>query len=398
MKRHWIHMLFILITLLSGCTRQNRQDTPLACLSLITSNDSFSQEIASTFKDTMSSKGYRVKILYCENSIETQSRHIASFVQDGADILFVQLAGDGEDYCDILNNVRENECKVIVMSRTILDCCDVQSLGYSFLKGVAKSELVKEFIDITYPDAETASIDVVLLERLSKTGFIMTCAGMRLLSEKFIRYFSYTDLEFQRDPGSNPVYYLDEAGKKKMVEEPTGGLILDKNGYAILNPCYDHRVNLKYVSNKNITTVLDGQRAIDEYISASGGENLKIVVSFSGDAAIGANQRLLQYSREKKLNSGLSDLAVFGSDDTEVNRSLLTDSLDDKSVFRGFVGYRNVSWEVNTMLEMALSDREDKILELEITKAIISESSREPVFQSETYDFWKEFNIFRDWE
>lgn len=400
MRTKWILLTICCLALLLGSSCTNKKETakPLACISLVTSSDSFALEIAKTFKDTMEAYGYRTQILFCDNSIETQQKQISNFIANRAKLIFVHCAGDGEDYCEVFQRARDSGSKVVVIARDLLECSDVQSIGDSLLKGVAKAEMAKEFIDTNFPDAPENSVQVLLLERLTKTGYIMTSAGMRLLSEKYLRSFDYKNLDFLKFESKEIVTYLDAEGKELSVDEPTGGLILDANARAVLNPVYDSRVRLSKAGNRDIQTVLEGQEAIEAYVASPGGSGLNLVLAFSGDAAIGANQKIMQYHRGGQLTSDLSKIAVFGSDDTEINRKLLLESASQESVLRGFVGYRSVAWEVQTMLKMALEGSGKQILELEVTRTSLDGQTNAIVQTNESYDFFKDFKLFSEWK
>jgi len=397
-KSNVLNMFCLILILLSfGCSNKKDAQKPLAGLSLLTSSDSFASEIAQTFEKTMSAYGFRTQILFCDNSIETQQRQISNFIANNAKLIFVHCAGDGNDYCDVFTRARNNGSKVVAIARGLLNCTDVQSVGDSLLKGVAKAEMVSHFLDTAFPDATDGSVNVLLLERLTKTGYIMTSAGMKLLQEKYIRHFDYKNLDFQKYDIDVAITYIDNTGKEHVVEEPSGGLILDETGYAVLNPYYDSRVSLYSAGNKDIQTVLEGQEAIEEFIARPEGPTLHIVMAFSGDAAIGANQRLMRYVRDGKIQSKITQLAVFGSDDTEANRSLLLESASDESVFRGFVGYRSIAWEVETMLKMAIEQEERQVLELEVTKTSYDAEKKGIKQEKGSYDFLKKHYLFQNW-
>lgn len=397
-KNTLLYILYLLMILLSfGCSNKKDVQKPLAGLSLLTSSDSFASEIAQTFEKTMNDYGFRTQILFCDNSIETQQRQIANFIANNAKLIFIHCAGDGNDYCEVFTRARNNGIKVVVIARDLLDCTDVQSVGDSLLKGVAKAEMVSQFLDTAFPDAADGSVNVLLLERLTKTGYIMTSAGMKLLQEKFIRHFDYKSLDFQKYEIEAAITYIDNTGEEYEVDEPAGGLMLDETGHAVLNPYYDSRIRLYSAGNKDIQTVLEGQEAVDEFIARPEGSTLHIVMAFSGDAAIGANQRMMRYARDGKIQSGITQLAVFGSDDTEANRALLLESGLNESVFRGFVGYRSIAWEVETMLRMAIEQEGRQVLELEVTKTRYD--AQEQVIKQEigSYDFLKKYQLFQNW-
>lgn len=393
-----ILLILISIFLVTGCTKQSKEEKPLACVSLLTNDDSFALEIARAFNDTLIPLGYQTQIVFCENNYETQRLQIEKFIENKAKIILVHCVIDGEYYEDLFKKAKDSGCIVIPMAIGNIVNSDVQSIKYSFDKGLAKCEVVKEYLDQQYPDAAPKSVDLLILENLGKTNFIKTCAGMRMIGEKYIRYFDYNSLDFTKEEINKEVYYLDENGNKQLVDEPAGGLILDEQGFAILNPFYDSRVNLKYATSKGISTILDGQQAVDSYVLSRGGDKLRIVISFSGDAAIGANQRLMFYQGENTLHTDVEKLAVFGSDDTETNRDLILKSASGESVYRGFVGYRSVYWEIATMIEMALDDDENNLLKLDVIIGSLNESKDGIDIEYKVYDLDIMDKIFDQWD
>ena len=393
-----IIVLLLILLLIPACSKESKEDELLACLSIITDDDSFDLEIARAFKDTLTPLGYQTQIVFCDNNFETQRIQIENFIENHADLITVHCVGNGSIYEDLFKKAKESGSLVITMANETLINVDVQSTKYSFFKGLAKSEIVKRFLDEQYPDAAPKSVDMLVLENLTKDGLIKTCAGIRIIGEKYLRYFDYGALDYIRNRSAQTVYYLDEKGAEVQVNEPTGGLILDNDGYAQLNPFYDDRINLVLATNKNIQTVLDGQKAIDSYIVTPNGPNIKIVASFSGDAAVGANQRLMYYYANGYLENDIKKIAVFGSDDTETNRNLLLKSAKDESMYRGFVGYRSVYWEISTMLEMALDDNEDNILELDVVIGKLNKAKDSVVLEYKNYDIINDYEIFANWE
>ena len=149
--------------------------------------------------------------------------------------------------------------------------------------------------------------------------------------------------------------YTDGYGIRCAVEEPTGGLILDKNGDAILNPYYVPDIELitaeKYM---NIQTNLQGQQAMDAFLGDRENRDIRIVVAASGEAAVGAASRLEECLSRGDLSYSADKIAVFGVDNTEQNRRLVSEAAKGNGIFRGFVGDYSISKESDNIIRSLL--------------------------------------------
>lgn len=149
--------------------------------------------------------------------------------------------------------------------------------------------------------------------------------------------------------------YTDGYGIRCAVEEPTGGLILDKNGDAILNPYYVPDIELitaeKYM---NIQTNLQGQQAMDAFLGDRENRDIRIVVAASGEAAVGAACRLEECLSRGDLSYSADKIAVFGVDNTEQNRRLVSEAAKGNGIFRGFVGDYSISKESDNIIRSLL--------------------------------------------
>jgi ABC-type sugar transport system substrate-binding protein len=158
--------------------------------------------------------------------------------------------------------------------------------------------------------------------------------------------------------------YRDASGKLAAVDEPTGGLILDKNGYAMVNPFYNPKIKLVGVANRTIMTNSDAQQAIDIAFTANSGVNKDIagVICYSGDAAVGASEKLVQMSLNGTLKADISKAAVFGADNTPTNVKVMLNSQKNQSILRGVMTNGDIIGSVISLLTKL--SRGEKVAEL----------------------------------
>lgn len=347
-----ILLLLVLLALLSGCGKENR-DRPLGGICLTYADDSLMQETAQVFTEKLKANNYRTQVVYCDGSIVTQLRQIENFVAQGADLVVVNCAGNSDAYEEVFANARKQGCRIMVTGlASEIENCDIQAISTHIFKGMRMCELLKKYLDKEYPDAAPGSVKVLLMEKTTILNDIKACAGYRLVKERFLRYYDMEHLDFIREESGEQVYFLNGKDEPELVDEPAGGLILDENGYAQLNPFYDARVDLQYAANRDISTNLEGQAAIDAFMATAQGVQLRIVIAYSGEAAIGADERLMYYQDIGAIPAERCKLAVFGSGNTEINRTRTLSSVHGDSLLRGYVCAEPLDMKAETMLDL----------------------------------------------
>lgn len=391
----WLSVcLMIAGFLMTACTgREN--SAPLACISLTVADDNFMQMVGEYLVDSLEEKGYRTQVVFCDNDISKQIKQIYSFTASGAEIIAVGFAGNSDAYEEALAAAKEKGCKVmgLCVSKEV-KYCDVQDKNYYIQKGLQMSILLKEFLDREYPDAKPKEVTALLLEMTNKDDLIQFSAGYRMVAEKYLRYFDSSQVDFIREENGETVYYLDDGGIEMPVEEPAGGLILDEEGYAQRNPYYDERINLCFSPNRNVNSDLDGQNAVDTFMASPQGYGLRIVISFSGTAAVGAAERLMYYYQTGFLDTEPEKLAVFGSDNTEINRELVLKSVKNESLLRGYVGGSDVSEKIHTMLDMLLEGNGEHFLTVHGFRSQITEDKKDVEVIFSNAAMWEDPDMF----
>ncbi len=395
MKKVLLWCLIIVMFLFSSCSSAQKNDASLGCITLINADDSFMQSTAEAFVKKLKMNGYRTQVVYCDNAVDVQLKQIQMFTTAGADIIAVNCAGNSEAYEEVFKIARENGIKVMVLgTNEEVENCDIQVKSYDILQGLRMCELVKEYLDSEYPEAPPGSVTTLLMEKTSKTYYIRMCAGYRMIKERFLRYFDYSIVDFIKEETGEAVYYIDEKGEKTKVEEPSGGLILDENGYAQLNPFYDNRINLHYSSDRNVNTNLEGQDTVDSFMTTNAGSKLRIIISLSGDAAVGAAEKLMYYHQTGVVNIALEKLAVFGANETSTNKELVLRSADNESLLRGFCGGDNITSKVNAMLDIILERSSKNYYVVDSFRSALSKDGETVGIVRVRQVMWEDFDVF----
>lgn len=349
-KRIGLLAALVLFALLGRATQMSAQ---LCYVVLLSADDHAEQELAESISQQFPAAGYQVKVSYCDNMVDTQLRQIETFLSLKPAVMIVHCNGNNATYEGVFRKAQENGVRVVALDiMEEMSFCDIMVKDYPVFQGVRMCEQLTYFLDKNYPDAEERSVDVLFLECSSNLNDIYIGAGYKLIQEKYLRYFDVAAMEFVREDRQETVCYYDENMQCVQVDEPVGGLILDQNGYAQRNPYYDPRVCLRYATSRNVISNQRSQNVVDAYMATEDGPNVRIIVAQNGEAAIGAAERLMYYHKAGLIEADISRIAVFGSGDTPANRQLVMDSLEQESVFRGFVCGENVDNQVRNILFM----------------------------------------------
>lgn len=339
--------------------RNQEEGKPLACLAMTSADSSFTCDIAKELEKRLVSCGSRVLISYSDNDVNTQISQIENYIAMHPSVLIIDCIGDGKMYDDILSRIEKTDIQIVALNLYgNMRTADIQMVSTPFGRGICASVLIRDFLDKTNTQIEEDSkAKVLLLGNAATERDIMTMAGYQLMAEKFLRKYDMNSLSFVKEQ-ADIVYYTDGYGIRHQVEEPTGGLLLDENGEAILNLYYEPRIELVTADNyMNIQTNLQGQKAIDAFLGDAENRDIRIVVATSGEAAVGAASRLEACLVGGDLKYEASRIAVFGAYNTDQNRRLVKDSMRGQGIFRGFVGDFNISREADSLIRNLLTKR-----------------------------------------
>lgn len=276
--------------------------------------------VESAFKEA----GAKTQILDAGSDVQTQINQIQNAITSGVNIIYVFPTGDGPSYTDVLTQAKEAGVKTIISNNYPGDgVADAYVGNDEFEMGVMMAAMVSNWADQTYPDAGEGEVAVLPLESDFNENAIRRCIGMRMVGEKFLREADLANVSFVKKDG-DPVTYLDADGKEQNVDEPTGGLILDENGHAQLNPYYNAKIKLVDYSSKGMTGVdaTEAQKAV-ENIVAGGNDNLAAVMSY-GDVGAAVDTKVSELIDGGKIKTDKGSFGVFCSDLTDTNRELIT--------------------------------------------------------------------------
>lgn len=305
-------------------------------LSLADSSDYYiGTMVGASVQKAFEEAGAKVQVLDAGSNFATQANQIQNAVTQGAEIIYVFPAGDAVAYHDVLVAARDAGVKVMVSNNYPGDgAADAYVGNDEFVMGVMMAALLSKWVDATYPDAGEGEVTVLIVEAAFNNNMIRRDLGMRMVAEKFLRQADVASIYFMKTDG-DPVDYVDANGNLVAVDEPTGGLILDAEGHAQLNPYYDPRVSLVEYANRNSAGVdaTEALNAVDATL-ALGYKDLRAVISY-GDTGAALSSKLMDLSNAGVLDSDLNKLAVFCSDLTDTNKALIMQSATNASLLRG---------------------------------------------------------------
>lgn len=330
--------LFLLVVTACGPSEKK----PYVGIALPITSDEFFVGIGNTLKEAFEAEGYRTQITDSNSDTNLYRTQIENFVTNNVDALYIFASGEPDAYYDVLKEAKSKGIKVIASHNPApLADATVNIMADEFLMGVMTAPMVTKWLDREYPNAADKSVKTLALEQSLIPEMVKRSAGMKIIGQKFLRRINLSTGKYITTAG-NDVSYKNTLGQIVKVEEPTGGLILDDNGYAILNPFYDARVNMIEISKRDHQTNLDSQNSIDTFITNPENSDLKIVLNYGGDGAAGSSEKLLDLKREGKITTDLNKLAVFGADITDTNIQRIKDSATNKTLVRGVMTNGNM--------------------------------------------------------
>lgn len=321
----------------SNNTDESKSADPVkVALSLADSSDYYiGIMVGEKVKEAFEGAGAGVQVLNASSDVATQINQIQNAITSGVDIIYVFPAGDGLTYADALQTAREAGVKTMVSNNYPGEgAADVYVGCDEFQMGTMMAAMLSKWADTTYPDAGNGEVAVLIVESTFNENMIKRCLGMRMIGEKFLREGDYSTIHFKKAEGAS-VTYIDENGKEVPVDEPTGGLILDENGHAQLNPYYNSKINLIEYSNRSSagTDSTEAQNAIENAVTL-GYTDLKAVISY-GDTGAAIDTKMRELSEDGRISTSIDKMAVFCSDLTDTNKELIIKSGTNESVLRG---------------------------------------------------------------
>jgi ABC-type sugar transport system substrate-binding protein len=335
--------IILALTLFGSCGKSEKAGEKSGkvkvALSLADASDYYiGTMVGEAVKSAFEEAGAAVQVLDAGNNVTNQLNQIQNAITGGNNIIYIFPAGDGAAYFDALQTARKAGVKTLTSNTYPGDGgADVYVGSDEFQMGVMMSALLSEWADKTYPNAGPREVNALIVEATINESAIKRCLGMRLVGEKFLRKCDTAAVYYIKKDGP-AVSYLDNNGKEAAVDEPTGGLLLDQNGRAILNPYYNPKIKLIEYSNRNSAGFdsTEAQKAVENALTM-GYKNLAAVISY-GDTGAAVATKVRELRDEGRITTDLEKLAVFCSDLTNTNRDLILRSSNNASLLRGVMG------------------------------------------------------------
>jgi ABC-type sugar transport system substrate-binding protein len=335
--------VILALTLIGACSKTEtaggKNGKVKVALSLAEASDYYigtmvGEAVKSAFEET----GAAVQVLDAGNNVTNQLNQIQNAITSGNNIIYIFPAGDGATYFDVLQMARKAGVKTLMSNTYPGDGgADVYVGSDEFQMGAMMSAMLSEWADKTYLNAGPGEVNVLIVEATINESAIKRCLGMRLVSEKFLRKCDTAAVYYIKQDGP-AVTYLDNNGKESVVDEPTGGLLLDKNGRAILNPYYNAKIKLIEYSNRNSAgfDATEAQKAVENALTM-GYRNLAAVISY-GDTGAAVQTKVRELCAEGRITTDVKKIAVFCSDLTNTNRDLILRSHTGDNLLLGVMG------------------------------------------------------------
>jgi ABC-type sugar transport system substrate-binding protein len=330
------------VALMGACSRTEKTASSgqiKVALSLGDASDYYiGTMVGEAVKSAFEEAGAVVQVLDAGSNVTTQLNQIQNAITSGNNIIYIFPTGDGATYFDALQMARKAGVKTL-MSNTYPGegGADVYVGSDEFQMGVMMSAMLSEWADKTYPDAGPGEVNVLIVEATFNESAIKRSLGMRLAGEKFLRTCDTAAVYYIKKNGP-AVTYMDTNGKEAVVDEPAGGLLLDNNGRAQLNPYYNPKIRLLEYSDRNMAGVFatEAQKAVENALTM-GYTNLSAVISY-GDTGAALETKVRELHGEERITTDIKKIAVFCSDLTNTNRDLILSSYTDTSLLRGVMG------------------------------------------------------------
>ncbi len=306
-------------------------------------------DIRDQLTQALAAEGYTIQAIDAGMDSQNMINQIQNFKVSNVGFLYVIPVGDPAALKDVLNTAADAGIKTLVShSYTGKGTATAFVLSDEFTIGVMMAPMVTQWISRTFPTAGPGSIKVAVFEQSMTQDMIKRSVGMKIIAEKFLRKIDLSNGQFIKTKGAAAIF-TDVDGTEKAVTEPTGGLILNADGRAQLNPFYDARISLIEFDNQSITSSEDAKTAIDDAFMAY--PDIKAVMCFDSDTARGANDEMIARVESGSLTESLSNLAVFGADKTASNIESMIRSATQASLLRGVVTHGGIT---STIVETAI--------------------------------------------
>jgi ABC-type sugar transport system substrate-binding protein len=256
---------------------------------------------------------YDVQVASADGDPNTQSTQIENYTAMGVDFMFV-MAVEPTSIVPKLKTAKEAGITILFAGGDPGDPDAYTAVMHmnQFLSGHYAAYMAKQWMDETYPDAAPGSIETAIFESTLNPEAVDRTAGLHMISEPYLKNAAGE--------------YIDAAGN--VVGEAN----------RVENPAYSPAVNV--VQTVQAEMFQAGQTAMQNVLTTN--PNVKLVVAYAGDGAMGASQAIMDESAKGEGVSVIDDLnkvAVFSVGLLGAEGPAVADSSTGKGVFRGTVRF-----------------------------------------------------------
>ena len=359
MKKRWILLFVLVITVLSACSSAPKSILAV-CLGDFT--DPFMLQMKDAFI-TEFGEEYDVQVVSAENNPTTQATQIDSFTAMGVKFLFV-IPVDPSTLASNLKAARKAGILVLVAggdpgeeSRDAILKMD------QYLTGEYVTIMAREWIKGAYPEAEVNSIQTVILSSNQNAESTSRSRGLILIGEEYLlnEKGQYIDSQgYAISSDKSGVYYSGKSGSDRVI-----------------NPFQSFKVRI--VANVEANSYEAGQAAMRNILIDY--PDVKLVLAYSSDVAQGASEAIVEAYANK---SGTDGIAVFGVGLFGEVEGPIIDASTSGGVFRGAVAYGGSDFS-SSIVDVAKLMLEGKTYptitweELALVSAVDGQLSIEPV-------------------
>jgi ABC-type sugar transport system substrate-binding protein len=252
---------------------------------------------------------FEVLVSSAENDPITQAEQVQNYTAMGAKMMFV-LPLEASSLIPYMIEFREAGGMIFVVGGNPgnPDSYDAVVDLNEFLIGLYMAKMAKNWVEATYPDAADGSVEAVILERTDTPINVTRTGSIRQISEPYLK----------NEDGD----YVDLAGT--VVDEAN----------KVENPVYCSKVNV--VGSTDVPDYETALNATQNFLVTN--PDLKLVIGFDSDAAMGASQAMVDEFGKGPSVSVIDDLsmvATFGAGNFGAEGQAIADSVSNDTVFRG---------------------------------------------------------------
>ena len=259
------------------------------------------------------SADYDVQVASADGNANTQAAQVENYTAMQVKLMFVMPV---ESSSLVPKLIAARQAGVIVLvaggDPGNADAYDSVMMMNQYLAGWYEAYMARQWVDKTYPDAADGTIETVIFESTLNTEAVNRSNGMKMIAEPYMKNVNGE--------------YIDASGK----------VVADANKVA--NPAYSSKVNVVQVVQAEM--FLAGQTAMQNALTTN--PNVKLVLAYAGDGAMGASQAILdEYAKGPGVSviADLNQVAVFGVGMIGPEGGAVLDSSTNKTVFRGTIRF-----------------------------------------------------------